>query len=164
VIGFSAERGDQLVVECLPFEATLNPEQLPEAPKTVAPVATLSLDQIFKNKYVLIALGSGALLTLIVLGTVLKLRRKKVVLPVEIVDQIIGLEKKGENLAKQIEAQLAEQAAIREKQELDALNALKISPVTKKAEVLGKHIAEQAKRDSSVMAQVMRSWMNEAKN
>ncbi len=120
VIGFSAERGDQLVVECLPFEATLNPEQLPEAPKTVAPVATLSLDQIFKNKYVVIALGSGVLLTLIVLGAVRRLRRKKIVLPVEIVDQIIGLEQKGENLAKQIEAQLAEQAAIREKQELDA--------------------------------------------
>jgi len=29
VIGFSADRGDQLVVESLPFEATLNPEQLP---------------------------------------------------------------------------------------------------------------------------------------
>jgi flagellar M-ring protein FliF len=164
VIGFSAERGDQLVVECLPFEATLNPEQLPEAPKTVAPVATLPLDQIMKNKYVLIALGSGLLLSLIVLGAVLKLRRKKVAIPAEIVDQIGSIEKKGENLAKQIETQLAEQAAVRDKQESDALNALKISPVTKKAEVLGKHIAEQAKKDSTVMAQVMRSWMNEARS
>ncbi len=29
VIGLSTERGDQLVVETLPFESTLNPEQLP---------------------------------------------------------------------------------------------------------------------------------------
>src|SRR5258708_29711230 len=129
VIGFSAERGDQLVVECLPFEATLNPEQLPEAPKPVAPVATLSLDQIFKNKFVPIALGSGVLMTLIVMGTALKLRSKKIAVTAEINDQISSIEKKGENLAKQIEAQLAEQATIREKQESDALNALKISPV-----------------------------------
>ena len=112
----------------------------------------------------MIALGSGLLLSLIVLGTVLKLRRKKTGIPAEIIEQISAVERKGENLAKQIENQLAEQAAIREKQESDALNALKISPVTKKAEVLGKHIAEQAKKDSGVMAQVMRSWMNEAKN
>ena len=32
VIGFSAERGDQLIVETLPFETTLNPEPLAPAP------------------------------------------------------------------------------------------------------------------------------------
>jgi flagellar M-ring protein FliF len=37
VIGFSAERGDQLVVESLPFESTLNPEPVSLVPKA-APV------------------------------------------------------------------------------------------------------------------------------
>src|SRR5260221_9572805 len=105
------------------------------------------------------------MLPLIVVGTVIKLlRRKKKVVQSEIIAQIATVEKKGENLAKQIEKQLAEQAALREKQESDALNALKLPPVTKKTEVLSKHIAEQAKKDSTVMAQVMRSWMNEAKS
>jgi flagellar M-ring protein FliF len=164
VIGFSAERGDQLVVECLPFEATLNPEQLPEAPKPVAPAAPSPLEQILKNKNLVIGLGVGLLLSLIVLGTLFKiLRHKKKSAHSEIIAQIETVEKKGEKLAKQIENQLAEQAELRDKQESDALNALKLPPVTKKAEVLGKHIAEQAKKDSTVMAQVMRSWMSESK-
>jgi len=164
VIGFSAIRGDQLVVECLPFEATLNPEQLPEAPKPVAPVAPSPLAEILKNKNLAIGLGVGLLLTLIVLGTVIKLLRgRKKSAHSEIIAQIATVEKKGEDLAKQIENQLAEQSALRDKQESDALNALRLPPVTKKTEVLGKHIAEQAKKDSTVMAQVMRSWMNEVK-
>jgi flagellar M-ring protein FliF len=164
VIGFSAGRGDQLVVECLPFEATLNPEQLPEAPKPVAPVAPSPLEQLLKNKNLAIGLGVGLLLSLIVLGWVVRrLRRGKKAVQSEIIAQIATVEKKGENLSKQIEHQLAEQSALRDKQESDALNALKLPPVTKKTEVLAKHIAEQAKKDSTVMAQVMRSWMNEAK-
>ncbi len=163
VIGFSAARGDQLVVECLPFEATLNPEQLPEAPKPPVLAAPSRLEQILKNKYLVIALGVGLLLSLL-LGTILKLRgRKKKSAHAEIIEQITTGQQKGEHLAKQIENQLAEQAALRQKQEADALSALKLPPVTKKTEVLGKHIAEQAKKDSTVMAQVMRSWMNDAK-
>jgi flagellar biosynthesis/type III secretory pathway M-ring protein FliF/YscJ len=68
------------------------------------------------------------------------------------------------DLGKQIEATLAEQAALRQRQETEALNALKLPPVTKKAEVLTKHIAEQAKKDTAPMAHVLRAWMSEAKN
>ena len=68
------------------------------------------------------------------------------------------------NIGEQMEKQIAEQNAIRQKQELEALNSLKLTPVTKKAEVLKKHIAEQAKKDSTSMAHVLRTWMNEAKS
>jgi flagellar biosynthesis/type III secretory pathway M-ring protein FliF/YscJ len=137
---------------------------MPEAPKPVAPIAPTPLEQLLKNKTLMIGLGAGLLLSLIVVGAFFKLlRHRKKSAHSEIIAQIATVEKKGENLAKQIENQLAEQAALREKQESDALNALKLPPVTKKAEVLSKHIAEQAKKDSTVMAQVMRSWMNEAK-
>jgi flagellar biosynthesis/type III secretory pathway M-ring protein FliF/YscJ len=70
----------------------------------------------------------------------------------------------GESLNTRIENQLAEQAATRQKQETEALNALKLPPVTKKAEVLTKHIGEQAKKDSTSMAHVLRSWMSETKH
>ena len=53
---------------------------------------------------------------------------------------------------------------MRHKQEMDALNALKLPPATMKAEVLTKHITEQAKKDSSSMAHVIRSWMAEPKH
>ena len=43
---------------------------------------------------------------------------------------------------------------------MDALNSLKLPPATKKAAVLTKHIAEQAKKDSANMAHVLRAWMS----
>ena len=61
-----------------------------------------------------------------------------------------------------IESRLAEQLAQRQKQESDALNSLKLPPVTKKAAVLTKHISEQAKKDSAGMAHVLRAWMAES--
>ena len=64
-----------------------------------------------------------------------------------------------DQLQGQIENRLAEQAALRQKQELDVLNTLKLPPATKKAEVLTKHIAEQVKKDSGSMAHVLRAWM-----
>jgi flagellar M-ring protein FliF len=165
VIGLSTERGDQLVVENLPFEATLNPEQLPPAPKTV-PVSQPGswVDQGLKSKYVVIGAGVGVAIILTLILLVLKIVRKSGgSKPVEMTAQIEGGQV-FEDFGKKIENQLAEQAALRQKQETDALNALKLPPVTKKAEVLTKHIAEQAKKDSTAMAHVLRSWMSDAKN
>jgi flagellar M-ring protein FliF len=159
VIGFSTERGDQLVVETMAFESTLNPEPLSSAPAPVAQRTDDWIQQAFKNKY--LPLGGGiavaVVLTLIVL--VLRLARRKPSASVEMAPQLPAAP--GDDFGKKIETQLAEQAALREKQEAEALNALKLPPVTKKAEVLTKHIAEQAKKDSTPMAHVLRSWMSE---
>ena len=164
VIGFSAERGDQLVVETLPFETTLNPEQLPATPRSAPPPPPSWLEQALKSKY--LAAGAGVLvailLTLIVL--VFKLARRSSGTSVEMTPQLPAAAGGEESFSKKIENQLAEQAAIRQKQEADALNALKLPPVTKKAEVLTKHIADQAKKDSTAMAHVLRSWMSENKS
>ena len=165
VIGFSAERGDQLVVETLPFETTLNPEQMPPAPPAAPTVAPSLLDQALKSKYLAAGAGVGIaiLLTLIVL--VFKLaRRGAPAASVEMAPQLAAPAGDGESFSQKIENQLAEQAALRQKQETDALNALKLPPVTKKAEVLTKHIADHAKKDSTAMAHVLRSWMSDAKN
>ena len=165
VIGFSADRGDQLVVETLPFENTLNPEQLPVS-SPPAPVAPPNwLDQALKSKYLAVGVGVGVaiLLTLIVL--VFKLaRRTSGPTSVQMPAQLPAAPGGDESFSQKIENQLAEQAALRQKQEADALNALKLPPVTKKTEVLSKHIADHAKKDSTAMAHVLRSWMSEAKN
>jgi flagellar M-ring protein FliF len=162
VIGFSAERGDQLIVETMPFEATLNPEPVSPASKPAPPPPPPWYEQALKNKFVLVGAGVAVAMLLTLLVAVFKLLRRSPMESVEMAPQLAAAT--GETLNKRIENQLAEQAAVRQKQETDALNALKAPPVTKKAEVLTKHIGEQAKKDSTSMAHVLRSWMSEGKN
>jgi flagellar M-ring protein FliF len=165
VIGFSAERGDQLVVESLPFESTLNPEPVSLVPKAAPVVPASPLDQLLQNKYVMIGAGVGVLVLLGIVAVAIKLGRSGGRRGVELDGQLPAGGTAGSlDLGRQIEATLAEQAALRQKQENDALNALKLPPVTKKAEILTKHIGEQAKKDTTPMAHVLRAWMSEAKN
>jgi len=164
VIGFSTERGDQLVVESLPFESTLNPEPVSMAPRAAPAVPASPLDQLLKNKYVMIGAGVGVLALLGLAIVAMKFTRSGGRPQVGMDAQLPSGGGEPMDLGRQIEATLAEQAALRQKQEADALNALKLPPVTKKAEVLTKHIGEQAKKDTTPMAHVLRSWMSEAKN
>jgi len=164
VIGFSAERGDQLVVESLPFESTLNPEPVSMTPKATPVLPESPLDQLLKNKYLLIGMGVGLLVLLGVVIIAVKFARSLGRRGMDVDGQLPAGIPGSLDLGKQIEATLAEQTALRQKQETDALNALKLPPVTKKAEVLTKHIGEQAKKDTTPMAHVLRAWMSEAKN
>jgi flagellar biosynthesis/type III secretory pathway M-ring protein FliF/YscJ len=110
---------------------------------------------------VLAGVGAGVAVLLTLFLVVFKLLGRGRLDPAEMAPQLATAT--GESLNTRIENQLAEQAAARQKQETDALNALKLPPITKKAEVLTKHIAEQAKKDSTSMVYVLRSWMSEAK-
>jgi flagellar M-ring protein FliF len=161
VIGLNAERGDQLVVETLPFESTLNPEQLPPPAPPAPPPGWR--EELLENKMFVIGVGVGAALLLVLLVALRSSRRPAAgpaELPAELPAGAAPLTP--EQLQTQIENRLAEQAAQRQKQETEALNALKLPPVTKKTEVLTKHIAEQAKKDAASMAQVVRAWMAES--
>jgi flagellar M-ring protein FliF len=159
VIGLSTERGDRLVVETLPFESTLNPETL--APdKSTPPVPRTWREELLGNKTFLVGTGVGAAILLALLVVFVRLSRKggergRAQLPAELSPATASDQVQG-----QIESRLAEQAALREKQELEALNSLKLPPATKKTEVLTKHISEQAKKDSASMAQVLRAWLD----
>ena len=166
VIGFSAERGDQLIVETLPFESTLNPEPIAFTPRPAPASPTSPLDQLLKNKNVMIGAGAGVLVLIIVAVLAFKFVRSGRNQPQAEIDAQLGPGSAAGpvDFAKQIEATLAEQAALRQRQEAEALNALKQPPATKKAEVLTKHIGEQAKKDTTPMAHVLRAWMSEAKN
>jgi flagellar M-ring protein FliF len=163
VIGLSPERGDQLVVETLPFESTLNPEQIPPSPVTALPAVLAWREQLMKNKVLLIAAGAGAVVLLALILLVWRLMRKsggaRVGLPGEL---RAGAQTTPDELQAQLENRIAEQAALRQRQETEALNSLKLPPVTKKTEVLTRHISEQAKKDSAGMAHVLRAWMAES--
>jgi flagellar M-ring protein FliF len=171
IVGLSTDRGDQLVVEALPFEATLVPEQLGPAPgATTKPAPTDNTPPWIRNllggRFVLAGIAAGAVLGLGLLILVLKKLRKNKT-RAEIQPQLSGLPAKkaiegGENAKEKMEAQIAEQSATKRKQEIEAMAQLKLSQVTtKKAEVLTKHIAEEAKRDATSMVQVLRNWINE---
>jgi len=114
--------------------------------------------------------GAGAL-TLIVLLVVFKMARKKrKVGQASAPAALAGREHvPADNPAldaaqqrQQIEAQFAEQAALQEQMDADALNALKLTPATtNKAEVLTKHIRESVKKDPALSSQILRSWLGE---
>jgi flagellar biosynthesis/type III secretory pathway M-ring protein FliF/YscJ len=138
----------------------LNPDQLPAAQPAPLPPPSWQ-DQFLKNRVFVIGVAAGAALLLALLFIVMRVMRKKVPrgsigLPAELPPG------SPEELQGQIESRLAEQAAQHQKLETDALNALKLPPITKKAAVLTKHISEQAKKDSASMAHVLRAWMSES--
>ncbi|HEX8985098.1 MAG TPA: hypothetical protein VF767_06700, partial [Bryobacteraceae bacterium] len=64
--------------------------------------------------------------------------------------------------SRDFETRLLEQQAEQARQEAEALNNLRLPTVgTKKAEVLGKHIAEAVKKDPVTTAQILRTWLAE---
>jgi flagellar M-ring protein FliF len=171
IVGLSTDRGDQLVVEALPFEATLSPEQLPTGPANAKPGPTDNtpawLRDLLSGRLVPIGIAAGVVLGIGLLFLVMKKRRNKNKTQAEIQPQLSGLQPKksidgGEKAKEQMEAQIAEQSALKRRQEIEAMAQLKLPQVTtKKAEVLTKHIAEEAKKDATSMVQVLRNWINE---
>jgi len=168
--GFSAERGDQLIVESLPFETTLNlppPEATRPAPAPPSPWPPWLEDLLRKNPALMAAAGGALLLLLIVPLWLLRRRgrrRARVTMTPELPPAAAqpSLEAPAASAAENLEARLAEQAARQQQLEAEALNALKLPPVTtKKTEVLTKHLAETVKKNPASAAQILRSWLYE---
>jgi flagellar M-ring protein FliF len=168
--GIDGTRGDQLVVEAFPFEATLQAEPPhPEPSSTSAPQAAQNQlpkwmqPLMQKNGIVIGAIGAVALAVLVG-GVFFAIRsaRKNKQLRVEQTPAIeAGKTPTPEEITKQIESKLADQAAEKARQEVEQLMALKIPVVkTKKTEVLTKHIATEAKQEAGNMAHVVRTWLN----
>jgi flagellar M-ring protein FliF len=177
VTGYSAERGDQLVIETLPFETTLLLEP-PQQPGTTGPQKpALPLGLPFQLDRKTLMTGGGALAGVIVLlfaGAMLLRRGKKskansVTGPVELPAPTGRLGTAaalpGSGVDSQIESQLAERDALQHKMDAQALASLKLMPViTKKAEVFAKHLREKVSSEPELSAQVLRGWIREEDN
>ena len=172
VTGFTQERGDQITVESLPFEATL--EEAPDAGvlSTNKP-KPLSLKDRLKDPMTLIAAGAGAGL-LLMIGVVafmlLKKGKKKqesktatkadMTKGVEAAKATAALE--AANAAEQVQAALEERLTEQHNSDMAAIAALKMPSVTtKKTELLTKEIRETTKKDSNVSAHVLQGWLHE---
>ncbi len=180
VVGFSQERGDQILVESLPFEATLTAIP-PEAPSSIpkpspgwTPPAWLK--PLFDQAPVPVWLAAAAALLvvlLVALGLFVRMLLRRGKGPVAGVEpgaravapgggaaQLKGPPEKGFE-AKAMEM-LAHNKAEQERLERETILSLQLPPQTKKSEVLKKVIAEQAKTDASAVAQLLRTWITES--
>jgi len=167
--GLDTARGDQLVVEAFPFESTLTAEPLLPPPPAVPPPppALLAWLQNLKGKnlYILAGVGAGALLALIAGFVVMRRRTQARKMKAEAVAALEAAKVKHvttpEELERQIEGKLADREAESARLEAEAMLDLQVPVVkTKKAEVLSKHIVAESKKDPSVQAQVVRTWLH----
>ena len=184
ITGFSQERGDQLVIETLPFETTLQLEPplpatspvAPGKPGTQIPGLPLPINQ----KTVTVV--GGALAGLLVLGVAflfLRRKRRKQAGSVEMTTQpsLPSGQPRASSPASvaastaltapgatesQLESQLAEREALQAQMDAQTLSSLKLAPViTKKAEVLAKHLREKIAKEPDISVQVLRTWIHE---
>jgi flagellar M-ring protein FliF len=177
ITGFSPDRGDQLVIETLPFENTLllEPPLPPNAGvpgKPGAPVAGFPIPLTLDRKTLL--MGGGALGGLLLLGIVVSLFRRKgrrasggssvstpASLPAAASASSAALAAPGQ-VENQMESQLAERDALQAKADAQALSSLKLAPViTKKAEVFAKHLRDKIAKEPEISVQILRGWIRE---
>ncbi len=171
--GITPDRGDQLIVESLPFEATLTGPP-PEEPAKPAPPPAFTLRQL--PVPLLAAIGGAAflLLVLVVSVAVMLRRRRRKTAAKKAAQMQTELRAAGApaelpagdsneyDPAAALEAQIASQEALSKKMETEAVAALKLTaPASKKAEVLTKHLVESAKADPAGAAHVLRTWLYE---
>ncbi|HLK68543.1 MAG TPA: flagellar basal-body MS-ring/collar protein FliF [Bryobacteraceae bacterium] len=171
ITGFNADRGDQLVIDTLPFETTLLLEPPQPAPPPVtpaAPASPLASFQTMDRRMQLIV--GGAVLVLLLIGGFVFLHKRKKRAAAEMTGPAAlaagsGQPDKaaiGESAEQTIESKLAERDALQEKADALALNSLKIAPViTKTSEVLAKHLREKVAKDPEISAQILRTWIRE---
>jgi flagellar M-ring protein FliF len=176
VVGLQTDRGDQLIVESLPFESTLSWEPPPAAPRMPAAGPGLPgwlTPWLEGKKLVYAAAGAGAALLLMVVGIFFFLRRrakkgkrvKKVVTYESGAPELEAPEEAPpvDSILDKAQREVALQKAARKKEEDDILKALRLpQSTTKKGEVLAKHLADEQKKSPNVLSQVVRTWMNES--
>jgi flagellar M-ring protein FliF len=181
ITGFSPERGDQLVIETLPFETTLLLEPpggypVAAAPNKPGPAGGLALPFSLDKKTLLI--GGGALAGLLVLAIVAFLlgRKRRNKLASATATSPATLQAGGAPGASaalpapsvaesQMESQLAERDALQAQMDAQALSSLKLAPViTKKAEVFAKHLREKIAKEPDISVQILRTWIREEEN
>ena len=172
-IGLTPDRGDQLIVESLPFESTLGweTEQIPAGkPESGVKQGTPAwLAELLSGKnMMLLGAGAGAVLLLAVVAVILarRLRGRRVTAAIEgktaLPPGTAAAAEEAQSYKDRLQQEIANQAAIKDRQEKELMNSLKLPPVsTKKADVLAKHLVEEAKKDPAVVTQLIRTWINE---
>jgi flagellar M-ring protein FliF len=168
--GLDTARGDLLVVNAFPFTSTLTSEPIggPSAPAPPAGTNPPWLDKLLAQKNVMILVGIGAIAMVILFAGFVVVRSrmaKKSRIEAELAASLEAAKANQglsmEDAQKDFEARIAGQAGEQSRRDVEALLQLKLPEVqTKKTEAIKKHIAAEAKKDPTAMAQVVRSWLD----
>ncbi len=174
ITGFNTERGDQLVIETLPFENTLllEPPLPPGAKPSPEAPSRFVLPGLPLERRTLWVAGASAAVGIMLLVVVARLFRRKKThavaasLPAELPPGSSPpsalAAAPADSVEDQLESKFAERAALEKKLEAQALSSLKLAPViTKTAEVLARHLREKISKEPEVSAQVLRTWIRE---
>jgi flagellar M-ring protein FliF len=167
VVGFNQERGDQITVESLPFEETVNgpaPEPAVAPQRSDAPVKWND----WKKQPLLIPISVGAGLVVLagIAFVAMRGKKKPAAEETEIAKQLPPgtptADIAAANMTHQIEAQMAERDAEQQRADLAALASIKMPVVrTKKTEVLAKQLRDGASKDAVPAGQVLQTWIRE---
>jgi len=168
VAGLTPDRGDQLTVEALPFESTLHPEGEEAGEPSTAPPAPARapiprwLEMLHDPKIAAGAIGGAVLIAGLAIFLWLRSRKRR---PQATTAPALGSADAAAisaSLDDQIQTRLAEQAQLEHRMEQEALSSIKLPKVTtKKTEVLLKQAKELSKKDGSIGAHVLRTWVGE---
>jgi flagellar M-ring protein FliF len=157
VLGIVPERGDQLVIESLPFEETLEVENgqpgSGQPDSTSAPPAPLWADRR-------VLIGAGAGLVLLLGAAFFLLRRRKPAAPAPQIPAALSTGPTKEELqqAKEQEAARAIEEASRA---LDEKIKAQLPAASQSIEVLRMRVREHVEKDPKLVASVLRSWLDE---
>ncbi len=174
VVGFQEQRGDQILVESLPFDATLHAPP-PDLSGSGAPVNDRSgsipvpgwLKPYLKDAPPGVWLGALGAVVIVALVAILWIargmfRRKSPASRATVeTGASLAAPSQGSQLEAKALAQLAANDESRARAEQEMLASLQLPPSTKKTEVLRKQIGDSAKRDPQATAQLLRTWLNE---
>ena len=161
--GFSTDRGDQLIVESLPFESTLSLE--PPSANAAKPVGATStnlppwLAKYLDNRWILIGVT-------LVVGFILSMMRRLIVRMFRgkkqaAVEAQPALPSAQDALQAQLEAQRVAQAELDAKVQAQ-INAGTLSESAYRTEALLKRFRENITKDPALAAHVVRTWINES--
>ncbi|MGO4880412.1 MAG: flagellar basal-body MS-ring/collar protein FliF [Bryobacteraceae bacterium] len=168
VISFNAERGDQLIVETLPFEATLHMEPpapaAPSGPPSAAPVG--QVPAWLRTPKGMAAVAGGAILLLVVVVVGFRRLRRGAARTADAQAALAPGSQTGAALAGSpgttAPAQIAGGVEKQARLEAETLEAIKApGPATNKKDVLTKYLRENLKKDPIVQVQTLRTWLNE---
>jgi flagellar M-ring protein FliF len=153
-VGFNMERGDQLIVESLPFESTVNLEQPGTSPAPVeAPLSPM--EQLKKNPKMLYGAAGGAAVVLAGLFFLVFKMLKKSPPPA----QVRPTESLPPAGAEGASAQKLGGSDTWAPSSLGAASLPALAPA--RIEVLTNQIRETAQKDGEICAGVLRGWLRE---
>lgn len=161
-VGLQVDRGDQIIVESMPFASTLDavtpavqPSSVPAAPKNTIQWPAWVPENL-RTPWLFAGIAA-VILTLAAVGAILALRKRK-----KNVKATPATAALAEGPPQSIASQLAEHERKKLELETQAMNALKLpEAAVQKGEVLQKQIVEVAKKDPAGIAQVIRTWLQE---